>query len=118
MNGYVIFPEDWTVLEVNSPADCPYVGHLFTNRVSDYPPYNFIFFSHVPIFWQYMSQQKKDEILDACIKACPDFQEIVELQPEIEKLDLLEKTTKPFIHAQELPILGDGYNPHAIVIWD
>ena len=118
LNGRVIFPADWFVLKNRNPEECSHVGVIYVNENAKCKMSHFLFFSTVPVCWRYMSKQEKEELLNACIDAYPDFKEIVEQQPALEKLTPPERCGAPIINAEEVPILGDPYITPAIVIWE
>ncbi|MBQ8165310.1 MAG: hypothetical protein IJZ94_05800 [Clostridia bacterium] len=78
IDGYVIVPNDWIVVENRIPAECKYVGviEIFNNNIYKVP--HFVFFSDCPI--SQITEFEQDIIFTCCEEVYPDFRKIRSMQ--------------------------------------
>lgn len=111
-DGYVIYPNDWIVLnDVFGPADsCSYAGVVESRNSSEYGIPHFIFFSNAKYGRDY-TDDMTDKIYEACAEAYPDFKKYWNLQLPIPDLND-EKAVDAWKKAPEfsvfhIPVKGD-----------
>lgn len=77
-NGYIIYPEDWIVLDYQKPEWCEYAGvvSIRNNHVYNVPI--FLFFSDTKI--KDLSKDEEEAIYRKCIGKYPDFRKILTMQ--------------------------------------
>lgn len=73
-DGYVIFPNDWIVIDYRKPEECKYVGVVSIRNGEKYNVPIFLFFSDVKI--NALTEGDEDDIRMWCRKKYPDFAKI------------------------------------------
>lgn len=76
--GYVIYPDDWIVLDYQKPEWCEYAGvvSIRNNHVYNVPI--FLFFSNTKI--KDLSEEEEADIFRKCEEKYPDFKKILAMQ--------------------------------------
>lgn len=116
--GYVIYPEDWIVLEdVFGPADtCMYAGVVESRNYEQYGIPHFIYFCNVKYGKDY-SDDMRTRIYAACAKAFPDFKKYYNMQvlnPNMHDLREIKKwDAAPYFGLFPLVEKGDPFYWHA-----
>lgn len=77
-SGYVIFPNDWIVIDYRDPKKCKYVGVVSVRNGEEYNVPIFLFFSDVKI--NALTKGDEDDIMMRCREKYPDFAKIQSLQ--------------------------------------
>ncbi|MGN1141099.1 MAG: hypothetical protein ACI4TF_07855 [Oliverpabstia sp.] len=80
-DGYVIYPDDWIILDdVFGPAEeCMYAGSVESRNFSKFGIPHFIYFCNVKSGKDY-TDEMKTQIYNACAKAYPDFKKFYNMQ--------------------------------------
>lgn len=79
-DGYVIFPNDWIIIENQNPNDSNFVGVIEVRNAKKYNIPHFLFFSKFPI--RKLSAFDEKIILEHCENAYSDFKKIISMQVE------------------------------------
>ncbi|EPB8220769.1 hypothetical protein [Clostridium perfringens] len=74
-NGYVIFPEDWVILNEDDAKNCEYVGVIEVKNGTKYNSPHFLFFSTKPI--NELTNNDTKKLDEKCIKMFSDYQKIL-----------------------------------------
>lgn len=80
LDGYVIFPNDWILIENQKPKDSRYVGVVEVKNGEEYNMPHFVFFSSNPIAER--TNIEEEDILVGCQFAHPEFGKIKAMQVE------------------------------------
>lgn len=108
--GYVIFPNDWVVVDEASAKNCKYVGVVEVRNGIKYKCPHFVLFSEIPIVE--FDNNIQDIFLDRCEIAYPDFRRIraMQVKPVYDEnnhmLNAQLWEQAPTIGVFEIPVYG------------
>ena len=77
-NGYIIYPNDWIVINYREPEKCKYAGAVAIRNSHEYNVPIFLFFSDIKI--KELSEYDENEIYRRCKEKYPDFERILAMQ--------------------------------------
>lgn len=77
MNGYVVFPANWIVLNYQQPNNACYAGVVEVRNGIKYNIPHFIFFSKKPIFE--LTAEEVNLIIECCIIKYPHLSDVLSL---------------------------------------
>lgn len=112
-HGYVIFPKNWIVIDLQNSCNCAYVGVIEMKNSDAYNAPHILFFSPIPI--GEIDSNFKENLFVKCEKEYPDFRRIraMQIEPvygennEILNGDLWMKA--PIIGIFAIPTYGEDY---------
>lgn len=77
-SGYIIYPDDWIVVDYCEPAKCKYAGVVSMRNAKTYNIPTFLFFCNMEI--NELPDMERQRILKKCEEKYPDFEKIQAMQ--------------------------------------